>query len=131
MNARHTKPGPGDDESLAGRAEVVLLTVDGTDFRDVGVEAQDGLVTLSGEVKTESERKQAAAVVCKIDGVHTVDNKLEIGAEELMIAPDCQGLKNRVEAALNSDKPFEGVRAALAHGGDKPAQILENGKGAQ
>ena len=89
MNARDSNPAPaGGDESLAGQAEVVLLTVDGADFRQVGVDAADGVVTLRGEVKTESERKQAAAVVRKLDGVHDVNNQLRVAHEALGHPPD-------------------------------------------
>ena len=130
MNAREIKPAPGDDEGLAGRAEVTLLTVDGADFRRVGVEAQGGLVTLSGEVGTESEKRQAAAVVLRIDGVHQVRNQLQVGHQTLGRPADDQALKDRVEAALGSDKPFEGLRVALPHGAEGTAQILENAKGA-
>src|SRR6185436_10155951 len=114
MNARDSKPASeGGDESLAGRAEVVLLTVDGADFRQVGVDVADGVVTLSGEVKTESERKQAAAVVRKLDGVHEVNNQLRVAHEALGRSPD-QVLKTRVEAALKSDKTLDGATVEAA-----------------
>jgi metal-sulfur cluster biosynthetic enzyme len=110
MNARDSNPGPaGRDESLADRAEIVLLTVDGADFRRVGVDALDGVVTLSGEVKTESEKKQAAAVVRRVSGVHDVNNQLQV-AHAWLACPPSQGLKAQVEAALKSDQAFKGVK---------------------
>jgi len=141
MNARDSSLAPaGHDELLAGQAEVLLLTVDGADFRRVGVDAVDGVVTLSGEVRTESERKQAAAVVRRVEGVRDVNNQLQVAHERSVRPPD-QTLKDRVEAALRSDKTFEGVRvesvgrgvvqvsgavAMAEHDAGTSPQILEN-----
>lgn len=80
-NARaHSSPAP-TDEALAGTAEVVLLSTDGADFRRVGVDAAEGVLTLHGKVSTHSEKLEAAAAVRKVDGVHDVQNQLEVVAD--------------------------------------------------
>jgi len=69
------------DEALAGTAEVVLLSTDGADFRRVGVDAAEGVVTLHGKVSTESEKLEAAAAVRSVDGVQQVNNQLIVAPE--------------------------------------------------
>ena len=88
------------DDLLAGLAEIRLLTVDGADFRRVGVEAVDGMVTLIGEVKTDSERIQAAAVVGKVEGVSAVDNQLQVIRESQDGSPYNQGLDTKIPVQI-------------------------------
>ncbi len=85
------------DETLALTAEVILLSTDGADFRRVGVDAVAGFVTLHGKVGTESEKQLAAAAVRKVDGVHAVNNLLEVAHEPLARA-SYHALKALVDA---------------------------------
>ena len=122
MNARDINLDPSSrDDELAGLAEIRLLTVDGIDFRRVGVEALDGVVTLSGEVKTTSEKKQAEAVVGKVEGVCAVQNQLQViresPARSSAFAP-----RLRVRATPRPEQILDGSLGAEAH-----RQILENG----
>ena len=82
---------PATDENLADRAEVALLTTDGADFRRVGVDAVAGVVTLRGRVGTESEKNEAAASVRKVDGVHQVNNQIEVAPDSGARPTNAQG----------------------------------------
>jgi osmotically-inducible protein OsmY len=71
------------DETLAGHAEFILLSTDGADFRGVGVDSVEGVITLCGKVRTESEKREAAAALRNLEGVLRVDNYLEVAPEAL------------------------------------------------
>jgi hypothetical protein len=130
MEARDGKSTPTGDESLAARAEIVLLTIDGADFRLVAIDALDGVITLSGEVGTEPERKRAAAEVRRIDGVRQVNNQLRVVRRGFRRSPD-QTPGNHGQPAVGSHETFEPVKAAGSYGAEASVQILENGKAAQ
>jgi len=119
MNARDSNWDPaGRDELLAGLAEIRLLTVDGADFRRVGVEAVDGEITLSGVVETHSEREQAAAVVRRVEGVCAVNNQLQV-AHEVSGRSTAYVQRRQIQAAIGPDPTFDEVETSV--------QILENG----
>lgn len=111
------------DESLAGRAEIVLLTTDGYDFRRVNVDALSGDVTLRGDVKTASEKEKAGLAVWSVDGVHHVNNLLQVVPEMSVKASD-QALKDRIEKTLRSDRTIDSVKVASV----KDGVVLLSGK---
>lgn len=70
--------GPVDDASLAARVQAALA--DDAALRPYRIEAlvKDGVVTLSGDVKSLALHRHAAALVLGIPGVRAVDNQLVI-----------------------------------------------------
>ena len=54
--------------------------------REIGVQAEDGVVTLTGNVTSDTERASAASDAAKIDGVKTVVNNLTVQQGEQEVA---------------------------------------------
>jgi len=68
-------PKADPNKELASRVKRAL-----EDVKLVGIDASaaDGKVTLWGTTSTDDERKRAASIAAKVDGVKSVDNQLKV-----------------------------------------------------
>ena len=68
-------PKTDPNKELAGRVKRAL-----EDAKLYGIDpsASDGKVTLWGTTPTDGERKQAAGIATKVEGVSTVDNQIKV-----------------------------------------------------
>lgn len=64
--------------SLAAKVNTVLSLRKGVDMSGLHVEAQDGVVTLSGHVRNAEERRRVVQTVDGIRGVNKIVNKLRV-----------------------------------------------------
>jgi osmotically-inducible protein OsmY len=82
----------------------------------VDVDVNDGVVTLSGEVKSPAAREKAEEQARKVEGVHTVNNEVTVLAPPP--PPSAQDiadrkLNNEVQAVI---APFPDVNASVDNG---------------
>lgn len=63
---------------LAGQVNLVLALRKGVDMSGIHIDAQDGVVTLSGHVRNAAERKRVVETVQNTRGVDRVVNKLRV-----------------------------------------------------
>lgn len=80
-----TSTGPGydttqhvDDLTLSNRVRATLSNTPGVDANMINVEADDGEVTLSGDVPTSSMASAALAATQSVPGVRTVKSDITI-----------------------------------------------------
>lgn len=66
------------DDGLKKRAEFALFTTDAFNLELIEIRVEEGVVTLSGDVRSEAERLLAERVVADVDGVQSVENRLEV-----------------------------------------------------
>ena len=64
------------DAELAGRVRGALHASFGNAAREISVIAQDGFISLYGEVPTEPVRAHAERIAASVAGVRGVDNEL-------------------------------------------------------
>jgi osmotically-inducible protein OsmY len=64
--------------SLAAKVNTVLSLRKGVDMSGLHVEAQDGVVTLSGHVRNAEERRRIVQTVDGIRGVDKIVNRLQV-----------------------------------------------------
>lgn len=69
----------GSDEDLEKSIEMALLDDPVADSYEVEVEADDGVVTLRGNVDSWQEREMASAVTRSVFGVREVNNEIDVG----------------------------------------------------
>ena len=67
-----------DDATITARVKTVLLNDPDVAAQTIDVSTVQGMVTLSGKVKTPAERDKAVAVSRKVAGVRDVKSALEI-----------------------------------------------------
>lgn len=67
-----------DDTVLTSRAKTELLRADDVAGTDIQVETFNGIVQLSGFVRSEQEKRRAGEIVRQIPGVRDVDNVLRV-----------------------------------------------------
>jgi len=68
-----------DDAAIEAKIKAKLATdVGATTITSVEVNVTNGVVTLAGQVESESDRAQAAAVARSVDGVVKVNNELQV-----------------------------------------------------
>jgi osmotically-inducible protein OsmY len=66
--------------NLAGRVNFVLSVWKGIEKSGFNVEAKEGVITLSGEVKSSAMKQKVLAVTRQIEGVEKVVDKLTVQA---------------------------------------------------
>ena len=71
-------PKPDPDKELARRVKRVLEDEAKIQAAGIDVTAKDGAVTLWGTATTEGEKRRAAQVAAKVDGVKSVDNRVQV-----------------------------------------------------
>jgi osmotically-inducible protein OsmY len=67
-----------DDLTLSNRVRATLSNTPGVDANMINVEADDGEVTLSGDVPTSSMASAALSATQAVPGVHTVKSDITI-----------------------------------------------------
>jgi len=98
----------------------------------VGVNVNDGIVTLSGTVSSFSERAAASEDAWVISGVRDVKNQLKVDVQKDV--PSDGEIRSNIEQAFTRDNdlyPFEiqvGVVAGMGDFGRQGRRILEEGQ---
>lgn len=69
---------PISDASISVAVQAKLIRDHASHFPRINVETEHGVVSLSGVVKTDSQRTQAEHLASQVDGVVKVNNNLEI-----------------------------------------------------
>lgn len=69
------------DAALTTRVKTQLTTESALSPFEVSVESSRGVVTLSGDVSSDAERRLAERVASDVEGVHAVHNALRLDAE--------------------------------------------------
>ena len=67
-----------DDAAVTAKVRALVLSELGMRAIDVGVETKDGVVSLSGAVGTEGDRRRAAELAASIANVKNVENHLVV-----------------------------------------------------
>lgn len=69
---------PGTDAALVTAIKAELTADPDVAATNIDVDAQDGVVTLSGTVKTSAARQEAERIARSVDGVRSVRNELKV-----------------------------------------------------
>jgi len=83
-----------------------------TDLSTVSTSVNEGVVTLSGEVKDETTKTAAETAARGVNGVKSVTNNLSVTPPPVVITAD-DPLKASVD---NTIKPYPGVNATIQNG---------------
>lgn len=67
-----------DDATLTAKVKAALIEDPRTKARQINVESRGGVVQLSGFVDSAEARSEAARVAGTVEGVHTVENRLDV-----------------------------------------------------
>lgn len=67
-----------DDAAITAKVKAELITVDDLESRHISVDTRDGVVMLTGSVKSAAQSNQVEKKVNTIKGVKKVDNRLAI-----------------------------------------------------
>jgi osmotically-inducible protein OsmY len=108
------------DSWITTKATIVLLTTDGFSVKGATVDTIDGKVTIHGKVANKADREKAEQSVLKVEGVKTVDNRLEVvptNKKEMAAAVTDSDVKGRVEASLKADTRMNDVSVTSVNNG--------------
>ncbi|MFZ0663695.1 MAG: BON domain-containing protein [Acidobacteriaceae bacterium] len=100
------------------RAEIANKALNKSQFKDVHVAVQDGVVTLTGTVAVVDSKWRADKRVHDVKGVKAVDNEIQVAGPFL---PDAE-LQNKVVRAVQFDRvgyrttPFNAVSVSVRNG---------------
>jgi len=107
------------DVWITTKAKIAVLTADDVKASGINVDTVDGVVTIHGKVPNETSKQNAATAVRKLDGVKDVKNLLQVvpdsAKESVEVADDA--VKDKVQAALKTDKTVDGVQVASVNKG--------------
>jgi osmotically-inducible protein OsmY len=82
------------------------------DATDIGVAVKDGVVTLTGFVRTYAQKLQAEQDAKRVDGVVGVANAIDVRLPFVNQRPDPE-IARRVVAALRADLPFSSAHIRI------------------
>jgi len=107
------------DAFITTKAKIRLLTAEDVSVTAVGIETENGRVTLHGKVVSEAEKQRAAVAVRTVDGVREVRNLLQVVPEERRVAVDekDEAIQDRVRSCLARDRSLEGAKVASVSNG--------------
>ena len=98
-----------EDTAVTGSVKAAFAVHRDLSSRPIGVQTEDGHVTLSGTVATEEERLDAEELASNVEGVDGVDNRIQIDPELKDLEPEQRSLGERVDDAALLAK----IRTAL------------------
>ncbi len=106
-----------NDAQLANDVQYKIGNDRNIQSRQITVQAQNGVVTLSGQVSNDMERAAAANDAATVNGVKTVVNNLQVAAPEVSQTPALQGpapepvrrapVRRRTAPAVASSRPVQ------------------------
>ena len=77
--AINNRPNANDDATISTRVKTALLNEPGVNATAINVQSSGGVVTLSGQVKSNDEEQKAVAAARRIPGVRDVKSELKVG----------------------------------------------------
>lgn len=78
VNERMTAKAIAEDSWITTKVKALLIKEDGLSGLAIGVETKDGVVQLSGWVKTQDQMERAQSLTSQVKGVRRVQNDLQI-----------------------------------------------------
>ncbi len=69
-----------DDAAVTAKVKAALLATDGIPSTDISVETEQGRVILTGRVPDQMQAERAEDVAEGVEGVLSVENRIEVGA---------------------------------------------------
>lgn len=105
LQAASTQSAEDRDDALEDRIESILKKDSMLAPRKIDVEAKDGHVTLTGTVRTETEKSRAGQLA-NVTGVSAVDNQIEVNpnADKSKIDTAAEKTKAGVDKAVDATK---------------------------
>jgi osmotically-inducible protein OsmY len=102
---------------IQAAVEQCLIWALGINAADVGVSVQDGVVVLTGTVRTFAEREAAERAVLETEGVLDVANEIQVQVPRHAHHTD-QEIAHSVRGTLqlHSRVPHEHIKSSISHG---------------
>lgn len=123
-----------DDAKMSSDIQAKFGQDSGLSSKQLAVQANNGVVTLSGTVDNQAQRDAAGAQAASIAGVKTVINNLQVGQSEAM-APEPQKptpaevsnvSANTTPAPLENPKPAKTKKSSQRHRGGDAAEAQQD-----
>lgn len=103
---------PDEDSRIASRIRAIFDEI--PDLKGTGVRVAAGVVTLTGQVPDDRTIQQAETIAQRVDGVVTVQNRLERNLDvEQNLNPALSGVTGRVESFVRM-LPLLGIAIGIA-----------------
>ena len=96
---------PVDDSVITTKVKAQFVKDRYVRARDVEVKTVNGVVELSGTVRSKNEASRAASIARKVTGVKSVKNDLQVAAKPAASAPEKMSDKDRPATTQGSDRP--------------------------
>lgn len=93
------------DAQIATDVQGKILNDAAIQTKTVGVQAAGGVVTLTGSVASDAERAAAANDAAQVEGVKTVVNNIEVGAQQAQQTPPDQMAQNEPSPEAQAERP--------------------------
>lgn len=69
-----------DDAAVTAKVKAALMASDGVSGIDISIETMQGTVILTGKVADQAQALRAAQIAGNVEGVQSVDNRIEVAA---------------------------------------------------
>lgn len=119
-----------DDSTVTAKVKTKLATDSQTSAIKIGVDAKGGVVTLSGTVPTDIEKKKAEELAKNTDGVKQVVNKISVDPNSLdatNLGDKAGEVAKKVGGAISDEAILATLKAKLISDGITGTNIDVNG----
>jgi osmotically-inducible protein OsmY len=105
------------DREIQDAVEQRLQSAPGVDAADVGISVQDGVVVLTGTVRTFAEREAAEQTALETESVLDIANEIRVDVPRQAFHTD-QEIAHSVRGALelHSREPHAHIKSSISHG---------------
>jgi len=120
-----------DDSGITAKAKAALVDDETIKSTDISVETEKGVVTLSGFVASQDQAEKAVALVKKVEGVKSVNDKLHVKDSEKQSVSGYAGdaaTTSEIKAKLLADDivPSRKIKVETTNGVVQLSGAVEN-----
>ncbi|WP_130831742.1 molecular chaperone OsmY [[Erwinia] mediterraneensis] len=120
-----------DDSAVTAKAKAALVDDETIKSTDISVETEKGVVTLSGFVSSQDQAEKAVALVKKVEGVKSVNDKMHVKDEQKQSAKDYAddaATTSKIKAKFLTDDivPSRNVKVETTNGVVQLSGTVEN-----
>lgn len=110
-----------DDPWITMKTKIALMTAEGFDAVDLGVDTVNGVVTLHGKVSSEAEKSRAERIAKEVDKVKSVKNQLQVvrKADRETVQASDDAIEESIEKAFEANRRLKdsGIEISAVNNG--------------
>lgn len=115
-----------DDSAITTTVKAKLVDADQLNALKIDVDTRDGIVTLEGTVPSQTARDLASGIASNVDGVQSVNNRLEVKSLHESVTYEAQPAKSEISVKQKTERTMDKVGDSLERAAAKTGQVIDD-----